>query len=157
MAIAVGFRTERAGWPLWLVAISLTVSATIVEAGDHAAMAGSWRVLSLDIDGNRVADDDARKLVVVNEPDGSWTLQVDGQTVSTGTSTVHEDADPRRIELAIAASADGRSDGRVFEGIYELGEKTRRVCFAMPERTRPTQFSSAAGSGHVLVIYERIE
>lgn len=58
---------------------------------------GSAGSFSFSIDGNRVADDDARKLVVVNEPDGSWTLQVDGQTVAKGSSTVHEDNDPRGL------------------------------------------------------------
>ena len=42
-------------------------------------------------------------------------------------------------------------------GIYELGEKSRKLCFALPGKDRPTEFSSAPGSEHILVTFERVK
>jgi hypothetical protein len=41
--------------------------------------------------------------------------------------------------------------------IYELGENTRKVCIAPPGKARPKDFTSTAGSGHILVTFERVK
>lgn len=138
-------------------AIALSVGTPAVQADDHAAMAGSWRVISLDANGNLNDSDDVRKIIVVNEPNGDWTLQVDGNTIAKGTSSIDEATNPKTVDLTITETNDGNNVGRTYEGIYELGEKTRRVCLAMEGGERPTQFFSAAASGHVLVTYEKVE
>jgi uncharacterized protein (TIGR03067 family) len=138
-------------------AIAFSVGTPAAQADDHAAMAGSWRVISLDANGNLNDSDDVRKIVVVNEPNGDWTLLVDGNTIARGTSRVDEATNPKTVDLTITETNDGNNVGRTYEGIYELGEKTRRVCLAMEGGERPTQFFSAASSGHVLVTYEKVE
>ena len=41
-------------------------------------------------------------------------------------------------------------------GIYELEGDTFKVCFAAPGKAdRPTEFKSAAGSGHRLLVLKR--
>ena len=134
-----------------------SIAAIPAQADDHAAMAGSWRVISLDANGNLNDSDDVRKIVVVNQPNGDWTLQVDGNTIAKGTSSIDEATNPKTVDLTITETNDGNNVGRTYEGIYELGEKTRRVCLAMEGGERPTQFFSAAASGHVLVTYEKVE
>lgn len=47
-------------------------------------MAASWRVVSLVIDGNEGGEDDVRKITVENEPDGGWTLRLDGEFITVG-------------------------------------------------------------------------
>jgi uncharacterized protein (TIGR03067 family) len=50
---------------------------------------------------------------------------------------------------------EGDAKGQLFLGIYELGEKNRRMCFAPTGKERPSEFSSSRGSGHILLTFER--
>ena len=42
-------------------------------------------------------------------------------------------------------------------GIYQIDDDTRKLCFAPSGKDRPTEFSSKPGSGHFLVIFERVK
>ena len=59
---------------------------------------------------------------------------------------------PKTIDFT---PTDGAGSGKQFLGIYMLGEKTRKLCFAPKERGRPADFSSSAGSEIVLVTFKR--
>ncbi|MGA0040342.1 MAG: TIGR03067 domain-containing protein [Pirellulales bacterium] len=141
-----------------VVLVGLGVGAVGEARGDDLEkMAGTWRVTSLDLNGQRNDSDDVRKVTVINEPNGNWTLLVDGNEIAKGTSSIDSATDPKQVNLTITQSNDGNNVGRTYEGIYELGEKTRRVCLALDGGERPTQFFSAAASGHALVTYEKVE
>ena len=64
-----------------VVAVLLAVIATIATADDVAIkkdrkqIEGTWRVIELVIDGNKSAEEDARKFMVVNGADGTWSLR----------------------------------------------------------------------------------
>lgn len=137
--------------------LAMGLCASVVRADDHKAMAGTWRIASIDANGSLNDSDDVRKITVVNEPNGDWTLLIDGNTIAKGTSRIDEATNPKTVDLTITESSDGNNVGRTYEGIYEVGEKTRRVCLAMDGGERPTQFFSAAASGHVVVTYEKVE
>ncbi len=49
---------------------------------------GNWQVVSLEVNGKKVGEQDAKKITVVNEPDGKWTIQVEGKVVARGTSAI---------------------------------------------------------------------
>ena len=119
---------------------------------DREQIAGRWRIVELHSGGNRVADEDAQKLTVVNEPDGDWSLHSEGEEISHGTSTLDPTKRPKTIDFT---PLEGDDKGKLYLGIYELGEQTRKMCFAPPGEPRPTEFTSPPGSQHVLVIYER--
>ena len=140
-----------------LAVIVLGFAATPARADDHEAMAGTWRVTSVDADGTLNDSDQVRRIVVVNQPNGDWTLLIDGNMLAKGTSSIDEAADPKTVDLTVTESSDGNNIGHIFKGIYELGEKTRRVCLARDGGERPTEFFSAAASGHMLVTYEKVE
>jgi hypothetical protein len=38
---------------------------------------GTWRVIFLQVDGNQASDKDAKKIVVVNQADGTWSVRVE--------------------------------------------------------------------------------
>ncbi len=120
---------------------------------DHALTQGTWRIASLVINGNTVGDDDARKITVVNGPQGEWEILVDGNRVMRGTSTIDPTTTPKEIDATVT---DGDGAGRKILGIYEAGEKTRRVCYAAADRSRPGEFTSDPGSEHTLVAFERV-
>ena len=144
-----------------LVGVSLTAIARIASAEDskddaikqdRKLIAGTWRVVGLEVNGNKAEEEDARKIVVVNGADGTWSLRSEDKEISKGTSTFDPTKKPKHIDFL---STEGEGKGNAYLGIYELGEKIRKLCFAPPGKDRPTEFSSTSGSEHVLVTLER--
>jgi uncharacterized protein (TIGR03067 family) len=144
-----------------VVGILLTAIATIASAGDDKDKAikrdrkqieGTWRVVAFEVDGNKGTEEDAKKLTVVNGSDGTWSLRSEDKEMSKGTSTIDPTKKPKTIDFTIT---EGEGKGNQHLGIYELGEKTRKLCFASPGKERPTEFSSAPGREHILVTFER--
>lgn len=146
--------------PLFVGAL-LTAIATIASAGDAKVDAikkdrkqieGTWRVVALEVNGNKAREEDARKLTVVNGSDGTWSLHSEGKEISKGTSTISPTTKPKTIDFT---PTEGAGKGNEYLGIYELGEKTRKMCFAPPGKERPTEFASTPGSEHILVTFNR--
>jgi uncharacterized protein (TIGR03067 family) len=146
---------------LLVVGASLTAVAAIASADDakdeaikkdRQRIEGTWRVVALEVNGNKATAEDARKLTVVNGPDGTWSLLSEGKEISKGTSTIDPTKRPKALDFT---PTEGEGKGNHFLGIYELGETTRKVCFAPPGKARPTEFTSTPGSEQVLVTFER--
>jgi uncharacterized protein (TIGR03067 family) len=121
---------------------------------DRKRIQGTWRVVSLEINGNKAGDNDAKKITVVNQTDGTWTIRVDGNQVNKGTSEINPTKKPRTIDFSVT---EGQGAGKRYVGVYELGEKTRKLCFVEAGRDRPADFSAPAGSERILVTFERLE
>ena len=119
---------------------------------DRKLIEGTWRVVALEIDGNKATDEDTKKMTVVNGSDGTWCVRSEDKDVIKGTSTFYPTQKPKMIEFT---PSEGDQKGQVYLGIYELAENTRKLCFAPPGKPRPTEFSSAAGSDNILVNFER--
>ena len=118
---------------------------------DQARYAGSWRVVSVESNGEVNSDDD-RVILVENRPDGSWTLTIDGREVASGTNTLDPLAVPKEIDIEIT---NGDGSGTILRGIYEFDGATRRLCFRGGNGWRPREFSGAVGADSVLVLFER--
>ncbi|HEV2947378.1 MAG TPA: TIGR03067 domain-containing protein [Gemmataceae bacterium] len=119
---------------------------------DRKKYEGTWRVTSLEINGNKSSDEDAKKITVVNKADGTWILQVDGEKITEGTSEIDPTKNPKTIDFM---ETEGDNKGKIVLGIYELRDDTRKLCYAEPGRERPSDFSAPAGSGRVLVEFKR--
>lgn len=117
----------------------------------RARYAGTWKVVAIEVNGERTAQDD-RSIVVTNELDGSWILAVDGSVVNRGTSRIDPLANPPEIDIQVT---EGDGKGGEMLGIYEVTETTRRVCFRGPDGWRPREFATSPGCGAVLVMFER--
>lgn len=102
------------------------------------------------MNGNKAGEEDARKLSVVNGSDGTWRLFSEGKEISKGTSTIDPTKKPKPLDFTTT-----EGEGKQYLGIYELGEKTRKMCFVPPGKERPTEFTTTAGSEHILVTFER--
>ena len=149
-------------WSYRIVGVTiLIVNAVIAYADDSIDVAikkdrhlieGTWRIVALEVNGNKVADADARKLTVVNGSDGNWSLHSEGKEVSRGTTNI--DPTKKTKSIDVRPTVGGGKD-ELYLGIYELGENTRKLCFAPPGKARPTDFSSNTGSEHILVTFER--
>lgn len=119
---------------------------------DRKQIEGTWIVTALEINGNKAKEEDARKITVVNGSDGTWSIRVEDKEICKGTSTFDPTKKPKTIDFTIT---EGEGQGNQHRGIYELGEKTRKLCFAGPDKERPTEFAAAAGRNHILVELER--
>jgi uncharacterized protein (TIGR03067 family) len=118
---------------------------------DRKQIEGTWRVVALVVDGNPANEEDAKKLTVVNGSDGAWSLRSEDQEISKGSSSF----DPtKKLKTIDFTPTEGADKDKQFLGIYELGEKTRKLCFAPSGKERPTEFSSTPGSEHILVTFE---
>jgi uncharacterized protein (TIGR03067 family) len=143
---------------LSVIGLLLATIVTADDAKDEAIkkdrkqIEGTWRIVALEVNGNKANDDDAKKLSVVNGSDGTWTLLSEGKEISKGTSTFDPTKKPKSIDFT---PTEGEGKGNQYLGIYELGATTRKMCFAPPGKERPTEFSSAPGSEIILVTFER--
>ena len=146
-----------------VIAIGLPAAASaqrlpaVAGVTDLATLAGTWRAVSIEADGTLSQPEDVAKITVVNAGDGGWTVFIDGKLVAKGTNELQPWSVPKGIDFVVTEDADGPvTENRSHRGIYELEQNTRRLCFAPPGAERPTSFSAAKGSGHVLVTFERI-
>jgi len=139
----------------------LTAVATMATADDardeaikkdRKRIEGTWRVVAVEVGGNKVTEVDVKKYTVVNAADGTWSLRSDGKEVTRGTSTIDPAKTPRTLDFT---ATEGELKGNRYLGIYELGEKARKMCFAPPGKERPTEFASPPGGDHILVTFER--
>lgn len=119
---------------------------------DRRQIEGTWRLVALEVNGNKAMAEDAKKHTVVNGSDGTWSLHSEGKEISKGTSTIDPTQKPKTIDFT---PTEGEGKGKKHLGIYELGNRTRRLCFAPPGRERPTEFASTPGSERIFVTFER--
>jgi uncharacterized protein (TIGR03067 family) len=120
---------------------------------DRKRYEGTWQIVSLEVDGNQAAEEDARKITVTNVADGKWAIEVGGKVVARGTSEIDPMKKPKEVDLTVT---EGESSGKTALGIYRFGEDTRTVCLAQPGKDRPAEFAAPAGSGHVLAVLKRL-
>ena len=119
---------------------------------DRQQIKGTWRIVKLEVNGNQAAEQDARKLTVVNGLDDTWALFSEGKEIAKGTNVLNPTQTPKTIDFTIT---DGDSKDKKFVGIYELGEKSRKLCFAPAEKERPKEFAAPTGSEQIFVVFER--
>ena len=137
------------------IARGLSQEAVVPEqesvARARALDAGTWKIVAIESDGE-AKPGDAREVIVVNQADGAWTMTVDGLEVNRGESRMDPLADPPEIDVEIT-SGDGK--GKVLQGIYEVTETRRRLCFRGEQGWRPREFRTQPGDGAVLVTFEK--
>ena len=119
---------------------------------DRKRIEGTWKVVALEVGGNKSSDEDARKLTVVNGADGSWSLRSDGREISQGTTVIDPLKTPSTIDFT---PTSGGGKGNLHQGIYEVNENTRKLCFTPPGHARPNEFVSQLGTEQILVTFER--
>jgi uncharacterized protein (TIGR03067 family) len=115
---------------------------------------GTWEIKSLEIDGNKVDEKDAKKIQVINEANGVMAIEVDGKVKEHGQLKIYPTQKPKTVDLT---ATDGDSKGKTLLGIYEFDGDVRKVCYAPDGKERPTDFTAPAGSGRFLVVLKRIK
>jgi uncharacterized protein (TIGR03067 family) len=113
---------------------------------------GAWKVVSREVDGTKVPDEEIKKLTLNIAAGGKAALLSDGTAVAKADLTVFPAKKPKEIDLLLG---EGENKGKIARGIYELKDDMLRICYAQPGRDRPTEFSSKPGSGNTLTFYKR--
>ncbi|WP_417387117.1 TIGR03067 domain-containing protein [Gimesia sp.] len=121
---------------------------------DRQQIAGTWRVVSLEVNGVKSSETEAKKITVMNGVDGSWVLRSEGNEIGQGTTTLDPTQSPKAIDIK---STTGPNQDKAIPGIYKLEKNTRKLCFAQAGHTRPTEFSSTAANQQILVTFERVK
>jgi len=123
---------------------------------DRALLAGEWRVVSVEANGNTNADPVKTRVTVVNGLDGKWSLLANGQMIAEGTSTIDPTSSPKTIELKSNRGSVKNSRGTYYRGIYEVHETTRRICLVPADKPLPESFNGGRDTGQILVTFERV-
>jgi uncharacterized protein (TIGR03067 family) len=123
---------------------------------DRALLAGEWRVVSVEANGNTNADPVVARVTVVNRLDGTWSLLSNGKTIAEGTSTIDPTTKPKTIELKGVRGSVENARGTHYRGIYEVHKTTRRICFVPADKPVPESFAGGRETGQILVTFERV-
>jgi uncharacterized protein (TIGR03067 family) len=123
---------------------------------DRALLAGEWRVVSIEANGNTNADSVVASITVVNRLDGTWSLLSNGNVIAEGTSTIDPTNKPKTIELKGIRASVENARGAHYRGIYEVHETTRRLCFVPADKPLPESFSGGRDTGQILVAFEKV-
>ena len=151
---------ERRTLPGLALALVLVGTATLPAAGkkekaikkDLGKMKGTWTVASLVMNGEKLPEEELKKLKILIGADGSMTVQRDGTTIIKTSCKIDPTAKPKAIDVTFT---QGDLKGQTALGIYEIAVDTIKYCRGGPGKDRPEEFSSKEGSGIIFAIYKR--
>ncbi len=135
--------------------LSVAFVAALIVADDDAvkkekdALQGKWTILSVERDGKAVE----------MWTDGTRVMEGDTYTLTTkkgdsfkGTFALDPSKTPKGIDFK---PGGGQYKDKTLRGIYEIDGDMLKVCFAEPDKPRPTEFASKADSGLTLAIHKK--
>jgi uncharacterized protein (TIGR03067 family) len=127
------------------------VSEALIEIG-RVELAGSWQALSYALDGQRASDEDMKKIQLVFDSKGNTKAINDGKIFIAATTKIDPAKNPMTIDMVYT---EGDQKGQTSLGIYKIEDDLLTICRAPRDKARPTEFSSAPGSGNTLMSYKR--
>jgi uncharacterized protein (TIGR03067 family) len=119
---------------------------------DLQAFKGTWRLSSREVDGKKDSDEWVKDVIMTNDGSGTCLVRRGDKVIGGGTVKLDPTTTPRAIDIAFT---EGEHKGKTGLGIYEIEGDSFRVCCARPGSSRPTEFSAGAGSGRILIVYQR--
>jgi uncharacterized protein (TIGR03067 family) len=140
-----------------LVAVLVVAAGFLVVTEDKAAnlaefkrFEGTWSYSSVVADGNPAPKESLKASRLVLKGD-RFTLTTPEST-QKGTYAVDPTVAPKRIDVTFT---EGSRTGKTIKGIYDLTGDTCKVCIALDDQPRPTEFASKPGSGYALEVLRR--
>jgi uncharacterized protein (TIGR03067 family) len=117
---------------------------------DLEKMSGTFTVISFVRNGEAWGPDKLKKLKVVQKG-ANWSFTEDNE-VTEGTDWVDPSKKPKEVDSTYTSGGD---KGKKALGIYEIDGDTVKFCHAEPDKPRPTEFASKAGSDQTLMVLKR--
>jgi uncharacterized protein (TIGR03067 family) len=126
--------------------------AAAAQAADPAALVGTWTAESAERDGGPADGLVGHRLQLSG--DRFEIAGKDGRLLYAGSYTTDPATQPARIDFR---HDGGEAAGQVWEGIYRLDGDSLTIVDDAPDpaKGRPTDFTAAAGSGWVLLVFVR--
>lgn len=115
---------------------------------DSKMIEGNWIPITAELAGQRLPDETLKDTRLILG-DGRYTYQNDH-----GSYTLAPSEKPKAMEIT---GKEGPNQGKTFLAIYELTDDTLRICYDLSGKTRPTEFTTKAGTRLFLVTYKRVK
>lgn len=111
---------------------------------------GSWLLVSGESKGEALPEKILKnaKLTIVGD---KHTVEL-GEDTIVGTHRLDATKKPKEID---ATDTEGPFKGKKMLGIYKLEKDQFTVCFAAPDKDRPTEFTTKSGTGTLLHAWKR--
>jgi uncharacterized protein (TIGR03067 family) len=142
----------------YFVVISLIAAAASGAAGEKAGKQkkgpdGTWVAVGMEQNGMNLPADVLEKMSLKLTLRGDqYTVTIDGKVADKGTSKVDTQKKPNTADIK---SEEGPNKGKTILAIVEVDGDTLKACYDMAGKSRPTEFATKEGSGHVLILYKR--
>jgi uncharacterized protein (TIGR03067 family) len=110
----------------------------------------TWRFVEIEVGGQKVPPKAFERDTLVLK--GKLFSSFVGGRLVHGEFKIDPLAKPKTIDIIFT---EGPGKGHSQKGIYELDGDTQKICIAMPDQPRPTEFATKPESGHILEILQR--
>jgi uncharacterized protein (TIGR03067 family) len=118
---------------------------------EEEKLAGTWRVVSVEADGQALPAKQFRGLKMTFKA-GKFTAQREQGDKQEGTYKLDPSKNPKRIDIA---RKDGPPEGRNQLAIYSLAGNTLKICSDNSDKDRPDGFTTRGKEGRVLMTLRR--
>jgi RNA polymerase sigma-70 factor (ECF subfamily) len=116
---------------------------------ERGQLQGTWRVISLEKDGDKAPDRELKLLKITFAGD---KITYSGFNVEASTFKLDPSKTPAAIDLV---PADGANKGQTVPAIYSLNNNELKLCIPDGPGKRPREFAAPAKSGLLLLVLER--
>lgn len=133
--------------------LAAETGARAAARDDLKAMQGTWERVAMELQGKPAP----------NELIDGWksTYEGDRLTLSNKEGIYRHcivTLDPARMPKAVNTwDTEGPAADQTLSGIYELSGDRLKLCFALPGKPRPTEFTTKSGTGSFYFEYKRVE
>lgn len=122
---------------------------------DQKDIQGTWQPVKVLENGNPGKETEKFQMVFQGT---NFTIQKDGKEIVKGSFKLDSSKTPKHIDLKIEKSPGEDQIGKTAVGIFKLEGDMLTWCATKPgEGTRPTAFSSEAGSKQLLLEMKRVK
>jgi uncharacterized protein (TIGR03067 family) len=123
-------------------------------AKDLQAFKGTWRLSFKEEDGKKFSAEEIRDVIATANREGRVSVRRGDKVIGGGTIKLNPTKKPRAIDITFT---EGEGKGKTALGIYEIEGDAFRVCVARVGDERPAEFAARAGSGRILIVYQRVK
>ena len=118
---------------------------------DWKLIEGTWIPVTAELSGQKMSEAFLKDIKLVLT-DGHYTNQND-----QGDYKLIPAEKPEAPKAMDVLGTDGPNKGKTLLAIYELSGDTLRICYDLAGKTRPTEFTTRAGTRQFLVYYKRVK
>lgn len=143
------------GFVLFSVVAALTAYADDKDAvaKELKKLQGTWIVSSVDEDGKKMPAETLKKQHEVRIEGKKMKYILNDKADEDREATLEIDPSRNPHEITVRGQMQGQET--TSEGIYEVDEKTLKLCFNVREKGRPKKFPTKDTKGVALVVLKR--